>query len=207
MSFLTEPQLFDLLPAMDAPAKGGFDHAWQMQRHVFDQLLSLQPTMDSCAERLANCLGAGGKVLWCGLGSSAATARRLAMLMTGSNMPVGRPLASLALSHSSGMLAGLHDDEEVFWARQVQALSRPGDALIILSAGHVAGPCSLALQAARSMGLLLIGIFGGEHAVGWERECHVSLRLPDAPQERLEEAELFLGHCLCDQVRALTSAA
>lgn len=206
MSFLTEPQLFDLLPAVDSPAQAGFAQAWQMQRHVFDQLLSLQPKVDSCADRLANCLGAGGKVLWCGLGTSSATARRLAMRLTGANMPVGRPLASLALSHGSGMLAGLHDDEEVFWARQVQALSRPGDALIILSAGHAAGPCSLALQAARGMGLMLIGIFGGEVSASWERECHVSLRLPDAPQERLEEAELFLGHCLCDQVRALTNA-
>jgi hypothetical protein len=38
-------------------------------------------------------------------------------------------------------------------------------------------------------------------------DCHLTLQLPEAPPERREEAELFLGHCLCGLIRQQLAGA
>ena len=77
MALLTEPLQF-LVPAahgLSVPV-GGFLRAWQAQRVLFDELLGLQSVLEQTAQRLANCLSAGGKLLWCGQGGSVATDRK-----------------------------------------------------------------------------------------------------------------------------------
>mgnify|MGYP003343120650 FL=1 len=38
-------------------------------------------------------------------------------------------------------------------------------------------------------------------------DCHLTLQLPQALPERREEAELFLGHCLCGLIREQLAGA
>ena len=197
MALLTEPLQF-LVPAshgLSVPV-GGFLRAWQAQRVLFDELLGLQAALEQAAQRLANCLGAGGKLLWCGQGGSVATAHRLAAAMSGVLRADGRPLAALALS-------GMGVD---VLARQVQALGRPGDAMVLLSAGMPPGPLLEAARAAADGALLVVGLLGPA-ADDLATDCHLALRLPEASPERREEAELFLGHCLCGLIREQLAGA
>lgn len=197
MALLTEPLQF-LVPAahgLSVPV-GGFLRAWQAQRVLFDELLGMQVALEQTAQRLANCLGAGGKLLWCGQGASVATAQRLAATLSGVLRPDGRPLAALALS-------GLGMD---VLARQVQALGRPGDAIVMLSAGTAPGPLLEAARSAADGALLVVGLLGPAPEE-LAADCHLTLQLPEAPPERREEAELFLGHCLCGLIRQQLAGA
>ncbi|MCA6215040.1 SIS domain-containing protein [Ideonella sp. B7] len=200
MALLTEPLQFVVPVASAAPAPAapvsGFLRAWQAQRQVFDALLGLQAPLEQAAARLANCLGAGGKLLWCGQGGSEATAHRLAALMSGLAQGDGRPLAALALS----------GEDTSRLARQVQALGRPGDALVLLSAG--APPAALldTVRAAADTAMMVVAVLGPASEELAE-ECHLALCLPEAARARREEAELFLGHCLCELVREQLAGA
>lgn len=197
MALLTEPLQF-LAPAshgLTVPVNG-FLRAWQAQRVLFDELLGLQTVLEQAAQRLANCLGAGGKLLWCGQGGSVATAHRLAATMSGVLRLDGRPLAALALN-------GMGVD---VLARQVQALGRPGDAIVMLSAGMPPGGLLEAARAAADGALLVVGLLGPAPEE-LAADCHLALQLPEAPPERREEAELFLGHCLCGLIREQLAGA
>lgn len=198
MALLTEPLQF-VAPAATMPSApvSGFLRAWQAQRQVFEALLGLQAPLEQAAARLANCLGAGGKLLWCGQGGSEATAHRLAALMSGlTTSSDGHPLAALALS----------GDGDGRLARQVQALGRPGDALVLLSAGTPPAALLDAVRAAADAAMMVLAVLGPASEELAE-ECHLALCLPEAARARREEAELFLGHCLCELVREQLAGA
>ena len=78
----------------------------------------------------------GGKVLVCGNGGSAADAQHFAAELVGRFLAPGRPgLPVLALTADTAVLTAWANDvgyDDVF-ARQVQALGRPGDAVIGIS--------------------------------------------------------------------------
>ena len=84
---------------------------------------------------ISDCLAAGGKLLLFGNGGSAADAQHLAAEFVG-RFVVERPgLAAIALTTDSSILTAVANDygfERVF-ARQIEALARPGDVAIGIS--------------------------------------------------------------------------
>ena len=157
------------------------------------------------AEAVISVLEAGGKVLLCGNGGSAADAQHIATEFTVRFETTRRGLPAIALTTDTSALTAAGNDlgyDQVF-ARQVEALGRAGDMLIgITTSGHSPN-IRAALVAARAGGLgtaCLTGRDGGEIARdGLADHCLV---VPHPSTARIQEIHIFLGHLLCAAVDA-----
>jgi D-sedoheptulose 7-phosphate isomerase len=176
---------------------------------VFDQVAA-EPsgTIVAMAAALTSCLRAGGKVLLCGNGGSAAMAQHLAGELVGRYLRERQAIPALALTTDTSILTAVGNDyrfDDVF-LRQIEAIADPGDVLIALSTSGSSPNVVLAAQAARCKKvtvLALTGQSGGELAY----HADVILRVPSSDTPIVQEAHLAIGHVLCDVVeRALIAA-
>jgi D-sedoheptulose 7-phosphate isomerase len=90
--------------------------------------------------------------------------------------------------------------EEVF-ARQVRALGRPGDVLVVFSTSGNSPNILAALVAAREIGLksvAFLGCAGGK--AGEMADCPLIVRHADTA--RAQEGHQFLIHALMDEIEA-----
>jgi D-sedoheptulose 7-phosphate isomerase len=149
---------------------------------------------------LAETLRAGGKVLFCGNGGSAADAQHLAAELVG-RLDASRdrePLAGLALTTDTSALTAVSNDygfEEVF-ARQVRALGRRGDALVCLSTAGRSPNVVRAAEEARAMGLRVVALVGpGESTL--EEVADFCLHAPGRSSGEIQQGHVTLGHLLC----------
>jgi D-sedoheptulose 7-phosphate isomerase len=146
-------------------------------------------------------LRAGGKLLFCGNGGSAADAQHLAteMLIRLRGSCERPSIAALALTLDPAMLTGCGNDygyERVF-ERPLRGLGRPGDVLFGITTSGRSPNVVLALKAAREMGIVTVGMLGGagEPAQG---HCDLKLMVPDAETARIQECHIALGHAVLE---------
>ena len=101
---------------------------------------------------IARCLRGGGKLLFFGNGGSAADAQHLAAEFVGRFRIERQALPAIALTTDSSILTAVGNDygfDQIF-ARQVQALGRPGDVAIgISTSGNSLNVTSAIKQAAK----------------------------------------------------------
>jgi len=156
------------------------------------------------AEKLASALEGGGKLLFCGNGGSAADALHLTAELTG-RFKMERPaLAAIALPANPSAVTAIGNDygfDKVF-ARQVEALGRPGDALVGLSTSGNSRNVIEAMRVAagrRMFRLALTGQEGGRLAA----QADLCLRAPSTDTPRIQEAHILAGHILCELIERL----
>lgn len=158
---------------------------------------------------LGESLRAGGKVLLCGNGGSAADAQHLAAELVG-RLDRGReraPLAGLALTTDSSTLTAVANDfgfDEVF-ARQVAALGRPGDVLVCISTSGGSPNVVLAAKAAREAGLSVVALLGPESSP-LDDLADVALHVPGETSGQIQQGHGIVGHLLCELAEAGTRA-
>ena len=151
------------------------------------------------AETLQN----GNKLLFCGNGGSAADAQHLATEYVVRFRRNRAPVAALALTTDTSLLTAAANDfgfEHVF-ARQVEALGRPGDVLFLHSTSGESENLMAAARAARSAGVQTVALL----ARGGGRLRSVvdhALVLPTDNGARAQELQLAIGHLICDLVEA-----
>ena len=172
-------------------------------RKVADFVFStLQPQVEQLATDLCACLKAGGKVLVCGNGGSAADAQHLAAEFVNRFLMERRPYAAIALTTDSSILTSIGNDYtyDQVYEKQVQALGRPGDFLIGISTSGNAGNVIRALAAAREQGVktvLLTGGTGGKAAPLADRVLSVACT---THTPRIQEGHLIIMHTLCERL-------
>lgn len=156
------------------------------------------------AALLSDCFARDGKLLVCGNGGSAAEAQHFVGELVGRfSRADRRALPAIALTADTVVLTAWANDvgyEDVF-ARQVEALGRPGDVLIVLSTSGRSRNLSRALEAARRRGLRSIALLGGDG--GEARQlADISLVVPSADTQHVQEVQLVMIHLLCALVEA-----
>jgi len=178
--------------------KSDFAHSLRQHLDLFEALDCLQADVDAAATRWVDCLAAGGKLMFCGNGGSAADSQHLAAELTGRLVDDRRPLAAMALTTDSSALtciANDYDFDQVF-ARQVQALGRPGDCLVAISTSGMSGNVVQAVQAARALRMTTVGLLGRDGG-RLRTLCDVPVIVPSLVTARVQEAHIFIGHTLC----------
>ena len=140
----------------------------------------------------------GGKLLFFGNGGSAADAQHLATELTVRYVADRAPIAALALTTDSSTLTAAGNDlgfDQLF-ARQLEALGRPGDVAVGISTSGRSANVLNALKTARAMGLKTIGLTGGD---GGEMAglCDALLVVPSRVTARIQEMHITLGQMLC----------
>ncbi len=167
--------------------------------------IELPDKIAEVAAFLINVLRAGGKIMLCGNGGSAADAQHIAAELTGRYLRDRRALAALALTTDSSVMTSIANDfayDEIF-ARQVEGLSRPGDALIAISTSGNSTNVVRAVDAAKHCGVksvALVGNRGGRLA----ELCDHAIIVPSAETARIQELHILIGHMLCDQIDMAT---
>ena len=153
------------------------------------------------AERYEVALRAGGTLFFAGNGGSAADAQHLATEYVVRYQTSRPALRALALTTDTSLLTACANDmgfDEVF-ARQLDALARPGDVLSLHSTSGESPNVIRAAQAARARGvtvIALVGKSGGQLAA----LADVALVVPSDDTARIQELHLAIEHVVCDMV-------
>lgn len=174
-----------------------------LQEHLslFQQLNSLDQQVDQAINACVHSLRAGGKLMFCGNGGSAADSQHLAAEFTGRFIKDRPPVAAIALSTDTSALTCIANDYsfEAIFARQVQAIGKPGDCLIAISTSGNSGNVLAAVAAAKTLGITCIGLLGRDGGK-LKPQCDVSIVVPSQVTARIQEAHILIGHSLCGAV-------
>lgn len=155
------------------------------------------------AELVVASLRAGGKLMLCGNGGSSADAQHWAGELV-SRFHYDRPgLAAVALTTDTSILTAIGNDYgyERLFARQVEALGRPGDVLFALSTSGRSPNILAALEAARAGKIRTVG-FTGSREGAMAPLCDLLIRVPHAETPRIQEGHEAIGHAICALVEA-----
>lgn len=161
------------------------------------------PALDRCAELIAACLENGGKVLAAGNGGSACDALHLCEELVGRYRDNRRALPAISLSADGTTLTCIGNDfgfDRIF-ARQVEALGRPGDVLVLFTSSGNSPNLILAIEAARAQGVktvALTGRGGGKLAGLADAEWIV----PSDHGARVQELQTWALHVILEVVEA-----
>jgi D-sedoheptulose 7-phosphate isomerase len=164
-------------------------------------LRELEGCLRSAAAQCLASLQSGGKLLICGNGGSAAEAMHLTGELVGRYKTERRPLAAITLGTDPALFTCIGNDycyDEIF-SRQVRALGRPADVLIVFSTSGRSANVLRALQAAREIHIKTIAFLGrdGGPALSLADEALV---VPHTDTARIQEGHQFLMHTLMDLI-------
>jgi D-sedoheptulose 7-phosphate isomerase len=159
------------------------------------------------AELLAETLRAGGKILSCGNGGSAADAQHFAAELVNRFETERPPLAAVALTTDSSTLTSIANDyayQQVF-SKPLRAIGRRGDALLAISTSGNSANVVEAIHAAHELGLRVVALTGngGGKMGAVLRADDAHLCVPHRSTARIQEVHLLVLHCLCDGIDTL----
>jgi D-sedoheptulose 7-phosphate isomerase len=171
-----------------------------LARSVLDSVV-LSERVAAVAGRYAETLRAGGTIFFCGNGGSAADAQHIAAEYVVRYSASRRPLAALALTTDSSVLTAAANDlgfERVF-ARQVEALCRPEDLLVLHSTSGESPNLLAAARAARERRVRTVAFLGrdGGALAGQVDEAIV---VPSDDTGRIQVIHLALEHLIVELV-------
>lgn len=159
------------------------------------------------ADAITKALGAGGKILLCGNGGSAADAQHIAGEMLSRFETDRAPLAAVALTTDTSVLTAIGNDygyERVF-ERQVTGLGRKGDVLVALSTSGRSANILKAIDAAKKKGLVAIGFTGRKG--GEMRGCDILLRAHSDRTPVIQQLHITAAHIICGIVERRLAGA
>jgi D-sedoheptulose 7-phosphate isomerase len=153
---------------------------------------------------MTECLRAGGKIMACGNGGSAADAQHFAAELIGRFERERAELAAIALTTDTSILTAVANDysyDEIF-SKQVRGLGKPGDILLGISTSGNSKNVVKAIEAAKKMGIKVIALTGngGGKIADLLDQSDIHLCAPSNRTARIQETHLVLLHGLCDGV-------
>jgi D-sedoheptulose 7-phosphate isomerase len=152
-------------------------------------------------EAAARTLGTGGLLMACGNGGSMCDAMHFAEEWTGRFRGDRKALPAVAFSDPSQLTCIANDFgfEQVF-ARQVEALGKAGDLLVVLSTSGNSPNALRAVETARGMGVATVGLLG--KGGGELREMvDVPIVVPLAQtSDRIQEVHIKVLHIVIEAV-------
>lgn len=168
---------------------------------MLPHLQTLELQVNAAAAVIERSLLAGGKLLSCGNGGSAADALHLTTEFVCRFNKDRKPYAALSLTAHGGDLTAIGNDycfEDIF-ARQVEAFGRIGDVLTAFTTSGQSENIYRALLVAKQLGVISIAFLGkdGGKCAGL---ADVELIVPSTTTARIQEGHKLLLHTICETV-------
>jgi len=168
-------------------------------RATLDALGPLEDRLVRAADAVIVALVSGHKLMLCGNGGSSSDAAHIAAEFVCRFVGDRRPYPALALGVDGGLLTAIGNDYEFgdAFSRQVHAFGQSGDVLIGISSSGKSRNVLAAIGEARSRGMVTIALLGRDG--GFTRgAADIELIVPGENTARIQEAQKFLLHVLCE---------
>lgn len=167
----------------------------------------LAAPLSEAGQLMATCLKAGGKILACGNGGSAADAQHFSAELLNRFEMERPPLAAVALTTDSSTLTSIANDydyDQVF-SKQVTGLGREGDVLLAISTSGNSTNVVRAIEAAHARKMRVVALTGkqGGKIADLLRDGDIDLCVPADNTARIQEVHLICLHCICDAIDCL----
>jgi D-sedoheptulose 7-phosphate isomerase len=166
--------------------------------HAMKSDMPFLKNVENIAEVCISSFKKNGKILLAGNGGSAGDAQHIAGELVSRFNYDRPPLPAIALTTDTSILTAIGNDygyEDVF-SRQIEALGKPGDIFIAYSTSGKSKNILKALNIAKSIGLINIGMIGSS-----ENEmsplCDFTIRIPSLETPKIQEGHLVIGHIIC----------
>lgn len=158
----------------------------------------------SAVELLTASLARGNKVLACGNGGSACDAEHFTSELVNRFQIERIGLAAISLNCSAANITCIANDDaytEIF-SRQVQALGRPGDVLLVISTSGNSQNVLRAVEVAHEFGLHVVALTGkgGGSLRAVLHATDVEICVPHDVTARIQEIHILVIHCLCELI-------
>lgn len=156
--------------------------------------------IESLTEQCVATLRSGGKIIFAGNGGSFADAQHLSAEFVSRFKFDRAPLASVTLGANSSAISAIGNDygyEQVF-ARELEAVSKPGDLFIAISTSGNSQNILAAVAKAADLGVATVCLTG--QSGGKALTMCDCLRMPTNETARIQECHITIGHIVCGLV-------
>lgn len=143
----------------------------------------------------------GGTLFFCGNGGSAADAQHMATEYVVRYMRNRKAYPAIALTTDTSLLTAAGNDfgfDHIF-SRQIEALCRPGDLLMIHSTSGNSPNVLRAAEAAREASVAVLALTAKDGGALRELADHCII-IPTERTDRAQEIHLCIQHLICDSV-------
>lgn len=175
-------------------------------RSALDRLEEVERPLEAAAQAVARTFRNGGKLLVAGNGGSAAEAQHMTGEFLGRLHPARErdPLPAVALTADTSALTAIGNDYgyEQLFARQVEALGRPGDVLLVLSTSGASPNLIGAVEVATKRDMVTVGLLGPGIRPLHDSCTHV-VAVPTDGLQAVQECHLLLVHALVERIEDL----
>jgi D-sedoheptulose 7-phosphate isomerase len=161
----------------------------------------LAGVIDTALAMVRETVAKGGTLYFCGNGGSAADAQHMATEYVVRYMRNRRAYPAVALTTDTSLLTAVGNDfgfDHIF-SRQVEALAKPGDLLIIHSTSGNSPNVLLAAEAARAKGIRVLALTARDGGKLVSLADH-SIVIPTSRTDRAQELHLCIQHAICDAI-------
>jgi D-sedoheptulose 7-phosphate isomerase len=168
---------------------------------VFRSFAAQADEVDAICRLVADAVLGGRSLFTCGNGGSATDAIHLAEELVGRYRASRRPLPAICLNTDVGAITCIANDfgyEQIF-ARQLEALARPGDVLVLFSTSGGSPNILAALRAARAASVTSIAMLGKGGGAARELADH-ALVVPSDSSARIQEVHTLILHAICEEI-------
>jgi phosphoheptose isomerase len=181
----------------------------QIEQSIEIHLASIEYLTDAlvpAADIVINALQKGHKVLTCGNGGSAGDAQHMASELVNRFEHERMALASISLVPDSSVVTAIANDYsyEVLFSRQVEALGRQGDVLVVFSTSGNSKNVVLAIKSAHAIGMRVVAFTGkgGGFVAQTINTFDAEIRVKATGTARIQEVHLLGIHALCKTIDA-----
>src|SRR5687768_1356104 len=164
-------------------------------------IAELSPSLERALAMVRDTVKGGGTLLFCGNGGSAADAQHLATEYVVRYMKHRRAYPAIALTTDTSLLTAAGNDlgfDEIF-ARQVEALAKPVDLLIIHSTSGNSPNVLRAAEAARAKGVAVLSFSARNGGRLRSLSDHIVIVRTERT-DRAQEIQLCMEHAICEAV-------
>ena len=165
---------------------------------------TFQDAVANVALRIVESLRAGGKVFFFGNGGSAADAQHLTAEFTGRYLRERAALPALALSVNSSSVTAIGNDYgfDLVFARQLDALGKPGDVAVGISTSGNSRNVIRALEIAKSKSIYAVALTGASGGT-LRNIADCTICIPSEETPRIQECHILTGHLICEIVESM----
>jgi D-sedoheptulose 7-phosphate isomerase len=170
-------------------------------RETLAALEPLEAPLLRLADAVLAALVSGRKLMLCGNGGSSSDAAHIAAEFVCRFVGDRRPYPALALGVDGGLLTAIGNDYDFHdaFARQVRAFGQAGDVFIGISSSGKSRNILSAIEEAKRLGMVTAALLGRDGGFT-KGAADIELIVPGDTTARIQEAQKFLLHVMCEIV-------